>query len=543
MSITGNLRTLEFAELLQWLAQGQKTGALVIQNGKIEKRIYFDAGKIISSESNNAEEYLGSFMVREGLIDEATLSRAVKLQESTQILLGKVLVSLGTITEEELHQILRKKTQESLYELFSWTEGEFRFVPDHLPRLPMVPLEIDVTNVVLEGAKRFDEARRDANLDAGGYGNEIEEVLSSEIFQGIEVSHTDTVPDSAASGEPEALSIPDTNEETAKERSSEVRGYYSGSTTRTTKTPIVAVAAALAAIAIGVIAYFFMRPDPASGTADRAGLRTAPPIERAEPIDESELYRGLQPLSEGNDVVPASAEPEPPRTEGAARPQNKQIQARYEAELASLKQQLEQAQIAAAERDDAMDRVAKLEEQVAEAQEQPSDQSTVAQLQSDGSEPTLSAGGDEAPPLGSPLPATDADREAGTDYATEMVESAPDPIIPEAETTALPTETPVESATAIEELRTQISPPTLLTRPKPRYPATAMRLRREAVVTLRLLIDSNGKVLDVERIGPEAGLGFDSAAIKAALVTEWRPGTRDGEPTDMWAQLRIAFKP
>jgi hypothetical protein len=123
MSITGNLKTLEFAELLQWLAQGQKTGALVIQNGHTEKRIYFCEGKIISSESNNPEEHLGSFMVREGLIDEATLARAVKLQESTQILLGKVLVTLGTITEEELLHILRKKTEESLYKLFAWTEG------------------------------------------------------------------------------------------------------------------------------------------------------------------------------------------------------------------------------------------------------------------------------------------------------------------------------------------------------------------------------------------------------------------------------------
>ena len=161
MSITGNLRTLEFAELLQWLAQGQKTGALVIDNGHVEKRIYFKSGRIISSQSNNPAEHLGAFMVREGLLDEETLARAVKLQESTQILLGKVLVTLGTISEEELHDILKRKTEESLYELFNWTEGDFRFVPDDLPKLPMVPIEIDVTNVVLEGAKRFDEARRD----------------------------------------------------------------------------------------------------------------------------------------------------------------------------------------------------------------------------------------------------------------------------------------------------------------------------------------------------------------------------------------------
>ncbi|MGB5881984.1 MAG: DUF4388 domain-containing protein [Thermoanaerobaculia bacterium] len=41
MSITGNLRTLELSELLQWLAQGKKTGTLVVEQQDLEKRIYF----------------------------------------------------------------------------------------------------------------------------------------------------------------------------------------------------------------------------------------------------------------------------------------------------------------------------------------------------------------------------------------------------------------------------------------------------------------------------------------------------------------------
>jgi protein TonB len=537
MSITGNLKTLEFAELLQWLAQGQKTGALVIQNGHTEKRIYFSEGKIISSESNNPEEHLGSFMVREGLIDEATLARAVKLQESTQILLGKVLVTLGTITEEELHHILRKKTEESLYKLFAWTEGDFRFVPDDLPRLPMVPLEIDVTNVVLEGAKRFDEARRDAQLGTGEYGTQIDEVLSSEIFQGIEISDSGPVLEDLPSGKHEALSLPATPAASEEERpSTEIRGYYSGRRPKATKMPMVAATAALAAIGIGVLAYFIMRPEPA---ADAASLAIVPPIERAESVNDSELFRGLEPAAEGNDVVPASAEPEPPRGANAAAPRNDRLQARYEAELAALKKQLEQAQVAAAERDDAMDRLAELEEQVAQTREEPPLQYGSGQ----NGEPSLSAGGDEAPPLGSPLPTTAADREAGTDFATEMVESTPDPILPEAAAPPPSTQVPVEEASMIEQAQTQITPPTLLTRPKPRYPVAAMRLRKEAVVTLRLLIDPNGKVIDVERVGPEAGMGFDRAAVTAALATRWQPATEDGEPIEMWTEMRIAFKP
>ena len=70
-----------------------------------------------------------------------------------------------------------------------------------------------------------------------------------------------------------------------------------------------------------------------------------------------------------------------------------------------------------------------------------------------------------------------------------------------------------------------------------------MRLKKEAVVTLRLLIDPTGKVVDVERVGPDPGMGFSKAAINAALATRWEPATADGEPTEMWAEMRISFKP
>ena len=41
MSITGNIKTMQLAELLQWLSQGQKTGSLVFDSGQVQKRILF----------------------------------------------------------------------------------------------------------------------------------------------------------------------------------------------------------------------------------------------------------------------------------------------------------------------------------------------------------------------------------------------------------------------------------------------------------------------------------------------------------------------
>ena len=160
MSITGNLKTMELAELLQWLSQGAKTGTLTIDSGTVEKRIFFKDGKIISSASTDPKEHLGHFLVSHGYIDEITLAKVMDMQKINRMLLGKILITVGAISEKDLNRMLRLKAEESIYEIFAWTEGDFRFADDALPELPMVPITLDVTGIVFEGARRLDEWRR-----------------------------------------------------------------------------------------------------------------------------------------------------------------------------------------------------------------------------------------------------------------------------------------------------------------------------------------------------------------------------------------------
>jgi len=160
MGIVGNLKTMQLEELLQWLSQSKKNGTLQINNWKIEKKIFFKDGRIISSSSTNPEEYLGHFLVSHGLINELELTKAIELQEQTHMLLGKILVTTGAIEEKQLHQLLRLKAEESIYNVFSWGEGEFRFLDDVLPENALVRMNLDVTAIVLEGVQRVDEWRR-----------------------------------------------------------------------------------------------------------------------------------------------------------------------------------------------------------------------------------------------------------------------------------------------------------------------------------------------------------------------------------------------
>jgi len=160
MGIVGNLKTMQLEELLQWLSLSKKTGTLEINHNQLNKKIYFRDGLIVSSASNRPEEYLGHFLVSHGLISDETLADAVRQQKQTHVLLGKILVNEGALTEQSLHQMLRLKTEESIYDVFYWEEGDFQFLDDMLPESAMVMMSLDVTGILMEGVQRVDEFRR-----------------------------------------------------------------------------------------------------------------------------------------------------------------------------------------------------------------------------------------------------------------------------------------------------------------------------------------------------------------------------------------------
>lgn len=161
MGIVGNLRTMQLEELLQWLSQSRKTGTLEIKTDKVEKKVFFRDGQVVATASTRPEEYLGHFLVSHGLISETALAKAMELQEATGMLLGKILVTKEILKETDLHQMLKLKSEESIYDIFSWPEGDFRFLDDVLPAAnAMVPMVLDVTAILMEGVQRVDEFRR-----------------------------------------------------------------------------------------------------------------------------------------------------------------------------------------------------------------------------------------------------------------------------------------------------------------------------------------------------------------------------------------------
>jgi protein TonB len=83
--------------------------------------------------------------------------------------------------------------------------------------------------------------------------------------------------------------------------------------------------------------------------------------------------------------------------------------------------------------------------------------------------------------------------------------------------------------------------PSFLHREMPVYPMMARKLSREGKVVLKLTIDENGNLLDVDVI-EKAGYGFTEAAVEAVKKSTFLPAKRDGKPIASRALLPVRFR-
>jgi uncharacterized protein DUF4388 len=160
MAIQGTLKTMSLTDLLQFLAAGRKSGTLKFDRGNVSKQVYFENGMIVGSKSNDPREYLGQVLMHYGKVDENQLQAAREIQRKSGARLGEVLVQQGFLTEDEVLEILKTRTLDAIYDLFVWNEGDFEFYDDEPLPADLIVIEVEPTNVIMEGIYRLDELAR-----------------------------------------------------------------------------------------------------------------------------------------------------------------------------------------------------------------------------------------------------------------------------------------------------------------------------------------------------------------------------------------------
>jgi hypothetical protein len=158
MSLSGNLKTVSFSDILQLLAGGKKTGMLEVKTSSRQKEVAFKDGNITHASSvNSAEDLLGNMLLRRGKISKVDLERAIALHKQTGRQLGTTLIDMNLFEKNDIAECLRLQIEEIVYNLFAWKEGDFIFHEGVTPKNAPFWVELNTMNVIMEGTRRIDE--------------------------------------------------------------------------------------------------------------------------------------------------------------------------------------------------------------------------------------------------------------------------------------------------------------------------------------------------------------------------------------------------
>ena len=129
MAIEGTLDLFQLPEILQVIAQQDKTGILTVQGEADIIAISFQDGLVVAADSLNQtlEEALGGVLASQGLVSPADFETVAAEHQSGGGRLIDLLVSRGVVSREELLDAVRQHTYRLVAELLGWRAGEFKF--------------------------------------------------------------------------------------------------------------------------------------------------------------------------------------------------------------------------------------------------------------------------------------------------------------------------------------------------------------------------------------------------------------------------------
>src|SRR5213082_1312481 len=123
-SLQGSLDSFKLPDVLTFLNTTRKTGMLTLTRGEKEDYVFFRAGALVYAASNQ-EPFRGRLAA---IVSKKTSDDTAKIEVS-----------------------------EVIYEAFTWTTASFAFYDDIDLPANAVTISIDLSNLIMEGARRISE--------------------------------------------------------------------------------------------------------------------------------------------------------------------------------------------------------------------------------------------------------------------------------------------------------------------------------------------------------------------------------------------------
>jgi len=160
MAFEGNIEDFGVSDVLQLINSQGKTGVLDFKKRKETISIGFEDG-MISTASHNKKGVLRpivDYLVLTGKVSKSDLKKYSGISKKKGVLVVDTLVERGILTKEDLEKIIEFKIQEIVDELFTWENGEYKFMlGEKLYSKSNYKVLVNPQFLILEGMRRIDE--------------------------------------------------------------------------------------------------------------------------------------------------------------------------------------------------------------------------------------------------------------------------------------------------------------------------------------------------------------------------------------------------
>lgn len=160
MAFKGTLREFKVPDILQLISLQKKTGILTFNSQEGFITLIFEDGFIIGIDAfpKKLEMRVGNVFVKQEIISEEMLQRALAIQKRTSQKVGEILIGMGLIDEKIIPEVLKIQATQIVLSLFNWKKGEYNFkVLDYVDKELRLFTPIAVDNLIMEGVQMLDE--------------------------------------------------------------------------------------------------------------------------------------------------------------------------------------------------------------------------------------------------------------------------------------------------------------------------------------------------------------------------------------------------
>jgi hypothetical protein len=161
MALKGRLQDFSTAQLLNLINLARKSGKLDLSNQNQGAYLFFKEGRLIHASTSMEEGHLAAMLFKVGKLSQDQVA-AINNQynSSSDRIIGKYLMDARLVSRDDIVQGVKDYMLGIVYDLFTWTDGNFYFEQDALPAKDRITVPLNLDNVILEGSRRIQEAGR-----------------------------------------------------------------------------------------------------------------------------------------------------------------------------------------------------------------------------------------------------------------------------------------------------------------------------------------------------------------------------------------------